>query len=262
MKWLAAVVLFFVCFTAMAAESPAVPVGELPFSAIRGARLPKVGEWLEYVIAYPLDPLEKSIRDLVDPDESPANAPEPLAGGENIPLSEVYVIDREPVFEAPTDWYSMRLRLEVTSVDGLNCHAIMRYENRRDEVVIPLTGDSSIVKDTAQESPEEDTVSGDDPVDPSQLDELFSGIEEERLAPSVREFSNHWVGNRSISVEIERGGDVRAAFVRLSSRDVPFGLVRFATDDVDFVLVDYGVGIAPDFPLPEIHIEPEVGKLL
>lgn len=271
MRRFAALLLFLIPFMAIAGERPALGTGELPFSAIRGARLPKAGEWLEYVIAFPVDPLEKSIRDFIEP-TAPSNnapsAPEPLASGENTPLSQIYVIDREPVFEAPADWHSMRLRLEITSVDQDGCHAIMRYENRQDVVVIPFdvdpTGEKPIIDETEEPPADEDDVRGDAPVDPAQLDELFSGIidEEERPEASVREFSSHWVGNRSISVEIERGGDMLEAFVRLSSRDVPFGVVRFATTDVDFVLVDHGVGIAPDFPLSEIHIEPEVGKLL
>lgn len=271
MRRLAVLFLFLTPFMAMAEERPAAGTGELPFSAVRGARLPKAGEWLEYVIAFPVDPLEKSIRDFIAPAAPSNNAtssPEPLASGESTPLSKIYVIDREPVFETPADWYSMRLRLEITSVELDGCHAVMRYENRQDVVVIPFdvdpTGDKPIVEETEDPSGDDDDVRGDAPVDPAQLDELFPGIgdEEERQEASIREFSSHWIGNRSISVEIERGGDMLAAFVRLSSRDVPFGVVRFATTDVDFVLVDHGVGIAPDFPLPEIHIEPEVGKLL
>jgi hypothetical protein len=271
MRRLALLFLFLVPLTAMAGEQPAAGMGELPFSVIRGARLPKAGEWLEYVIAFPVDPLEKSMRDFFQPADVPgtaADTPEPPpVPAENMPLSQIYLIDREPVFEAPRDWYSMRLRLEITGVDQDGCHAVMRYENRQDVVAIPLdvdpAGGKSVIDETEEEPHIDEGVRGDAPVDPSQLDELFSGIgEEERPEASVREFSSHWVGNRSISVEIERGGDMLAEYVRLSSRDVPFGVVRFATADIDFVLVDYGVGIAPDFPLPEIHIEPDVGKLL
>lgn len=241
------------CGAGAGGDAPPLPS---PLPGIPNARPPRVGEWMEYIVAFPHDPLEESIRQTLipsrplpdSPDDQPAAPP-------------------EPTFDPEETWESMPLRLEIVAVSDADCRAVMTYAGLRHEVTIPLSGNGEIHPDDARQSEGdllEAEVEGDDPVDPEGLEELFkdetAGDDQADEGTRVREFASHWLGQKSIDVQVERYSHPQTGFARLTSAEAPFGLVRLATADLDFVLVDMGQGMTPEFPSPETLVDPPVGK--
>ncbi len=97
------------------------------------------GEWLEYRICYPVDPLENSLlpSPLPPPPEPPPEAAKtPPPADDAKPAEEEYVYFR-PMFEPPVAWREAPLRLEITQVDDNGCRAELLFEGLRHEAFFP-----------------------------------------------------------------------------------------------------------------------------
>lgn len=207
---------------AEAIETPADGVASLFAVA---ARPPHVGEWVEYRIAFPVDPLENSLRS--DP------APQPLTG--MTPQNAVEVDGQfyiKPSFEPPEAWRVLPLRMEVRAVDSLGCEVMIRFEKERHLFHLPIDNGQPKAEfffDPPQEEEHRRTIAlGDD--------------------------------EHEATVTVRRGE--RYGFIRWSGTDVPFGIYRFATEHVDLILVGMGTGTPPPFPLePASPITPPPGHL-
>lgn len=230
--------------------------------AVPGAKMPRAGEWIEYVVAFPLDPLEYSIRaqSTAGNGDAPAIAEDAdAAPSANAP---------HPVFDPPTAWGSNNLRLEILKVVDQGCQARMTYNGIRHEVFLPLAPPPEGVAGQPQPSgpstPDMD-VSGDAPIDNNHLADIFDDSTQPASAAQANEPEHtrgkHWLGDFAVDVDIERSGDPHTGYTRMTSPEVPFGLARFANDYLDLILVGKGLGLPPEFPYPDIRIQPSPGKL-
>lgn len=203
--WLAAPVL---CLWAAAAEP-------FPFDPAAG-RTPNPGEWLEYVVAYPVDPLENSL------------APNPLPGiAEDGGTAAPAPLPR-PSFEPGEAWRTVPVRLEVLSVANGVMRVRVRMSDRGGEIDIPLT--SGVPADFHYEDPQ----------------------------PAPEQATQRVDGRAYEVTTLRRNGD-GYGFARMNAPEFPFGLGRFATRDVDLILVGMGEGNPPAFPLPPDEISPPPG---
>lgn len=207
------------------AEAVEIAPGQTPVVAIT-ARAPRVGEWMEYRIAFPVDPLENSLR--ADP------APQPQVGDGRLTGEDVVEVDGEyyirPTFEPGTAWRTLPLRLEIESVDALGFEAFLTFESKRGKYHFPIEGGlpgGEFVYDPQKDMERHVAVS-------------LNGTEYEATA-TIRHGENF-------------------GFARMAGEDAPFGLFRFATAHVDLVLVGMGADEPPPFPLNlEEAITPPIG---
>lgn len=169
-------------------------------------RRPRAGEWLEYRLAYPVDPLENSL----SPEPIP---PPPSAGGGD----DAFV---PPRFEAPEAWRVLPLRIEVLKVENDRLRVRMTFAGTSREVDLDLSADRQR-SEFHYDPPQPATIVG-----------------------------VHEIDGEEYSVQTIRRRDGRHGFARMTSREAPFGLIRFATANIDLVLVGLGQGHPPDFPLP------------
>lgn len=192
------------------------------------ARPPRPGEWMEYRIAFPVDPLENSLR----PD--PAPLPQLDIDGDGIEVvtgleGEQYI---KPSFDQQIAWRVLPLRLEVTAADSLGFVAVLRFEKAAKTVRFPIrqgNAKAHFFYDGPQPDDEEVSVL----LDSGQ----YNAVATSRVSENY-------------------------GFVRWAGDDAPFGLFRFATGDVDLILVGMGSGPAPEFPLAvEAPISPPPGLL-
>ena len=251
-----------------AGEAPTV---SLPV-ALSGSKPPRAGEWFEYIVAFPLDPLEHAIRQSI-------NSKPSLQGKDGIPSdppsSPDEAITKEPYVPPPPDpefdpqliWMTMPLRLEILQTSDTGCQAMMTYAGLRHEVHIPFSSSDSPKAPVASPvmSPVPAQIDDDVPELETDLEEMFA---QETLAAetSAAEIINqgsgkHWLGSQGVDVTVEFNNAEHVGFTRLINKDLPFGLARIATDFVDLILVAQGVGFTPDFPSTDIYIEPPPGQL-
>lgn len=191
------------------------------------ARMPKPGEWLEYRVAFLADPLEHGLRP--DRGETVLSGRRPMrvTGGENEEF--VFFV---PHFESDRVWRVAPLRLEVREVTDGGCNVVTTFAGESHEFFL-ARGDGA----------------GEAAFD-YDADASSDGVVTVRL------------GERDYEVEETRRVSERYGLVRRFSEEVPFGVVRFATPDVDLALVGMGMGRAPDFPLEApAEIVPALGLL-
>lgn len=182
------------------------------------ARKPVLGEWLEYRVAIPVDPMENSLSPSPIPPSEPAGIPPPRV----VELDgEAYVF--RPTFEAVPAWRVLPLRLEILHPLDDGYRARMTFEGKTREVVLPGIASGSEM-DFRYDAPQ--------PPDGTAVLRLDGDTYEVTVCRRVGE----------------------AGFVRHSHPDLPFGLARFATEHVDIVLVGMGTGTPPAFPL---HLDAE-----
>lgn len=191
------------------------------------AKRPEVGEWLEYRIAYPVDPLENSLR--TDPAPVPldnASQGEEPAGA----ADDAFFSSFKPSFEPPASWRVLPLRLEILGTNGDGTKALLTFEGISREVVLPSGGrEAADFHYDAPQKPDERTTV------------LIGGVATE--------------------VEVVRRQAENYGFVRYFSAEVPFGVVRFATGNVDLILVGLGKTPPPAFPLDTDPVQPPPGLL-
>lgn len=204
--------MLFVSLTAGAAVPAAELVPDL-FDPGR-ARRPYIGEWLEYVVCYPVDPLENSL----SPNPlSPPGKAAGVAGGASGGGVGDFVF--EPRFEPPAAWRRVPLRLEIVQVGEEGFRALLRFGGLRREVSLPLRA-----------------------YDEGEAEFVYEAPQPEDVRRAVI------VGDEEFVCTLTRRRAGGYGFARLSHSDLPFGLARFATRYVDVILVDRGVGLPPDFP--------------
>ncbi|MCC8164575.1 MAG: hypothetical protein LIQ31_00135 [Planctomycetes bacterium] len=193
-----------------------------------GAVEPRPGDWFDYLVAYPVDPLENSLRP--EPLSAPLSDRTPTL--DDLPADEEYYFF-VPNFEAETAWKSVPLRLELREIDADGINAIVTFAGK--------SYPTRLLK------PDPESERPDFPFDPPQP-------EPERLDVTV--------GAATVTVDAVHRVHDEYGFVRWTSPDVPFGLVRFAGENVDIILIDYGRGAAPDFPqTPRAAPSPPLGAL-
>lgn len=191
------------------------------------ARRPRPGEWLEYRIAFPVDPLENSLS--AAPVPPLAAKDQPLSDGDEESLDAPFAII-PPVLESPEAWRVLPLRLELREITDEGVNAVLTFAGESHEVFLPS--------------------SGEEPAD---------FYYDERQSVDAR--TSTIVNGSSIDVEVTRRVADDYGFVRYFSPDVPFGIVRFATENVDLVLVGTGYGRPPEFPLDAGDPNPPAGAL-
>lgn len=196
------------------------------FDFSRAAR-PKPGDWLEYLIAFPVDPLESSLEQKAA-DTAPNSA---ASAADSEPLDyEALAMQLRPEFDPPAAWRSVPVRIVIREVFPDGCNADIRFADG-----------SSSVRLSA----------GDGARAQFHYD---AGGESERGAR---------VGDREYTVREQRRSGAEYGFVRWFSEEIPFGIVRFATESVDIQLVAAGRGAPPDeFPVRlTVGIAPALGSL-
>ena len=244
--------------TAAGGDSP-IPA----FPAVPGAKAPRPGEWLEYVVSFPLDPLEQSIRASIIPG---SDDNERTQTHETRPTPRTATPN--PSFDPPIEWGSYPLRLEILSTTREGCNAIMTFNDLRHEVFLPLAPprDNASAMAANQAAIRTPQVTGDAPIDNASLKDIFEDAAQQSAFADpenepIRAKGQHWLGDLAIEVESECVLAPNTGYTRLTSPEVPFGLARFASDFLDLALVAKGMGNPPDFPCPDTQIEPPPGTL-
>lgn len=178
-------------------------------------RRPIVGEWVEYLVCHPVDPLENSLspNPIAPPPESDANAAEPLVIDGNVIFP--------PIAEPPVSWRALPLRLVFVGREEDGYRVAMTFAGETGEYLLPARPRAAgSGQEFRYKTPQSD--------------------------PGV---ARHLVGDLEYEVTVtERRGDTHG-FVRYFHRDLPFGIARFATADVDIILVGMGESTPPAFPL-------------
>lgn len=201
---------FCLAATLAAGETPVFVPDSFNPSA---GRMLQVGEWVEYLVAFPIDPLENSLApNPVPPPVSEAVEPDPG-------LPTVGEFPFQPVFDPPEAWLALPLRLEVIRVDEEGLQVRLTFEGMGRNVFLPLRKPDWGPPFRYEAPQPEDTAAV----------HVIAGVE--------------------YRVTVTRRRDPRGGYVRLGSPDLPFGLARFATENVDIALVGMGEGQPPAFPL-------------
>ncbi|MDR1535226.1 MAG: hypothetical protein LBU64_09045 [Planctomycetota bacterium] len=223
--WL--LILFLAAASPAGETDPLASLANIPDSFLPGSgKPPRAGDWLEYRIAFPIDALERNLSPglaPVPPEEGSAPSPAPEEENQG---------DWESAFNPPISWRSLPLRLEIIRVEGDNCRLRIVFAGLAREM------DQSLA---LLPNPPAFFYSPPQPPDAKVIHRAgrlsLEGIKTSRREPG-------------------RG------FVRISSPEIPFGLLRFATEDLDLVLVGAGRGLSPSFPLPDgDKIDPPLGRL-
>lgn len=176
------------------------------------ARRPRVGEWLTYVVAYRVDPLEHSLR----PDSLRQNADS--LDNESAPL------------DVPAIWRTTPLRIVIQHIEEKSCRVLVTHRGVSRETTLPL--------------------------DAAMPDYEYDDDNDNELPPPTAE-GRHRLRGQDIPVTITSRTGPTGGFVRYYSPDVPFGVVRFASEDVDVILVEYGIGQPSErLPLPSDIVPP------
>lgn len=199
---------FLLCLVLIAVLAYSAAAGDGLAAAFGGGRAPRPGEWMEYLVAFPVDPLENSLRP--DPAAPPRN-------GDREPGVDDWAFI-EPVFEPEIAWRVLPLRLETREVDAEGFNAVLTFGGATRRVRI-LFADGEPRAEFHYEDPQPQPA-----------------VETVRL------------GEDEIRVETVRRRAERHGFARQSNSELPFGLFRFASEDLDLVLVAAGWGRPPDFP--------------
>ncbi|MDR3078254.1 MAG: hypothetical protein LBV15_05790 [Planctomycetota bacterium] len=205
-------------------------------------RLPKPGEWLEYRVAFQVDPLEDGLARAAKSKEAArekaddSSAPEPDSPEAAAAPQADYdsLADRrwQSAFDPPRIWRVLPLRLEALRAEKDSLRVRMTFAGTTGEFNLPLL-------------PQAGEVIFDYPYPQPQNDKIPHRLGDATLeADKVSRFGNGY------------------GFVRLTHPDAPFGLLRFASPDVDFILVGFGSGIPPAFPLSSgDQADPPPGRL-
>ncbi len=203
---------------------------------------PHAGQWLEYRVAFPVDPMENALggnplpplkqEEPIRIQIAPQNDKQKGKGKE----TEYYIV--QPDFDPPVAWRVLPLRLEIReiSIEGIR-------------IFITLAGYSH-------------TVTIDHASDTS-LDRFISKFYYDPPQPEDKTLS-YRLGDSDYELTVVQRNHDRYGFVRWFSPLVPFGMVRYATADVDLALVAWGEGKAPDFLLDEViaeRLQPPLGLL-
>lgn len=210
-----------------------------PFVPGSGRR-PNPGEWLEYRVAFLVDPLEDdlaaSIKKKADSGER-ADGSSASESREQAPDSEMdydFLANRrwQSAFEPPRIWRSLPLRLEVLRTEKEFTRVRMTFAGTAGEFNLPFSSQSGEFE-----------------------------FEYPYPQPQGAKVS-HRLGNVTLEAEQTSRFGNGYGFVRLTNPDAPFGLLRFATPDVDLILVGFGDGIPPAFPLSSGDLaDPPPGRL-
>lgn len=138
----------------------------------------------------------------------------------------------QPVFDLPPEWRAVPVRIEIREVFADGCNAEITFGDTGEQATTRLSGTAEGAHASFQ---------------------YDAGEATER---TVR------IGGTEYIVQERRRSGSGYGFVRWVAAEIPFGVVRFATEYVDMQLVGMGRGSAPDFPLrPEDAIEPALGSL-
>lgn len=223
---------FATLFCAILLAAAASAAGETPtlvpdsFNPSEGRPL-REREWLEYLVAFPVDPLENSLKtNPVPPPDLPRAPLDPA-----LPGTGEFAF--QPAFDPPEAWLALPLRLQIIRVEEEGCQVRITFDGTGRNVFLPLRRPhwATLFRYEAPQPEDE------------------SGI--------------HRIGDAEYPVTVTRRRGSRGGFVRLSSGELPFGLARFASEDVDISLVAMGEGEPPPFPLPnaERNVIPRPGML-
>lgn len=223
--------LWYCCASLAAATAADVDVASLTSSGL--GRQPVVGEWLEYVIAFPVDPLENSLRPAPLPpppsplDTEPADPVDPAAAAAATDAQPAGRFSlAPPEFEAPVAWRVLPLRITIAGRTDSGFHAVVNLDGASRPVVLPAAS----------------------PVAPSP-----------GAAPDGT--ATQKIGDLFYDVQVFRDPDPETGFIRHVNAHLPFGLARFATPYVDVILVDMGSGDEPPFPSARADASPPPGAL-
>lgn len=188
---------------------------------------PRPGDWMEYHIAFPADPLESRLRPENGIAARPSGrAPETVGGGG---VDYDALARLEPVFDPPETWVTVPVRIQIREVfeDGCNAEVTFAGETRAVRLGAAREARAEFRYDAGGEA-------------------------EKALRIGGREYA--------VSEVRREGSDY--GFVRWFSTEIPFGTVRFATEHVDMQIVGFGRGAPPEFPIhPEEEIAPPLGSL-
>ncbi len=197
------------------------------------ARAPRPGEWLEFRLAFRADPLEHSLSPERGEIAPTARQPRRITGEDG--EYEFFV----PHFEPERVWRVVPLRIEVREVEENGCNVVMTFAGQTNTFFMAKKGGTD---DAGAPEPETDWF----------YDEDLSAD----LTRTAR------IGDHSYEVEETRREAERHGFVRWFNEEIPFGIVRFATPDLDIALVGMGMGRAPAFPLEGTgEVQPPLGLL-
>lgn len=204
MRTLVAVIAIALLAMAAPAAEPGRDVPDVFDPA--AARRPEAGEWLDYLVAFPVDPLENSLRsDAV-----------PFPGDGTDAMEDDFF--PPPHSDPPALWRTLPLRLEVLQVDAAGVEVRVTFAGQTQDAVLPH--DASEPKaEFRYEAPQ---------------------------PPDTQ--ATHRLGDSQLTVNETRRHGEHYGFVRWSDASVPFGIVRFATENVDLILVGMGRGDPPPFP--------------
>lgn len=222
------IVLFLALLLTTPTPAEDNPIAHAHDPAPVAARPPRPGEWLEYRLSFPVDPLENSLRS----DPAPIQEDSLRRRGREQTVEVDGETFLKPSFEPAIAWRTLPLRLEITAVDSLGFDAYMTFAGQRQPFRFPIKGalpGSEFHYDQPQEPEQQGVFS-------------IGGVDYEATATSRR--------------------TDRYGFVRLAGEEPPFGLFRFASEHVDLILVGMGQGMPPPFPLElEKAIAPPPGYL-
>lgn len=178
-------------------------------------RRPVAGEWLEYLVAYPIDPLENSLvpNPVPPPSRSDANQPPPV-------VTDEYVI-HQPISEPFPAWRVLPLRMVLLTVEDNGYRVAVTFAGTTREHFWPAQPESSNTRAPA-----------------FQYD-----------MPLTEQTAEYRVGGERFDALVTKRHGENLGFIRLHHHDIPFGIARFATADIDLILVGMGTNAPPDFPL-------------
>lgn len=193
------------------------------------AARPRPGDWLEYRVAFPADPLESGLNQNAAANAAPGSSAGAGTSTGSGGVDFEALARLEPLFEPKASWVVEPVRVQIREVFADGCNAEVTF-----------AGETRTVRLAA--------------ADGAQADFRYdSGAEAERVV--------RLSGQEYTVQEIRRAGS-DYGFVRWFSAAVPFGTVRFATEHVDIQLVALGRGAPPVFPVDsEAAVEPAMGEL-
>ncbi len=204
------------------ADAPAL----LDFFDASRAPKPLPGQWIEYRLGFPVDPLESSLRPDPELASSVGDPKETVDVGDG---HEMY----KPSFDPGVAWRVLPLRIEVRQVTPEGCTVLFTFDGDGHQLFLPV--------ENGEERKE------------LRYDAPKAGVDRSFFIK---------MGSGEYEVEMIRRTGNGYGFVRYFCPDVPFGVFRFATRDVDLVLVGFGQGRPPEFPIPvDPPIQPPVGQL-